>query len=594
MAEKTPFSLPESLEALSTEDLAELRAEARAEIDEINSVEGDLTVEQLDRLEELLAADDTIAVRESAVAEETAALEARRAAVRERVADLNAGGAEVEPVEESVEEPAGVEVEPVEEPAEAEAAAEPVLAAGTRRPTIAAARSRAPKPAPAQKKETEPVSLVSITASANVPTFDSGQAIKDMSELTEAFLQRVQSFGGSNPKDMKAGVYKMSPRASKFGVATIRRNDRENVVDKEMSLEQQFAVIMNAGKLENGLQGLIAAGGWCAPSETIYELFSYHTSEGLLDIPEVTARRGGIQFTKGPDFMTIFGDANAGFTQTEAQAEAGAKKPCYALECPPFEEIRLDAIGFCATAPILTEAAYPELVRQVLDMLGTGHARRKSASTIARIVANISAGTGAKAPVTIAPVGAAGSQSGVADALAAGELRANQIRQSLAMSPNAVIEGMLPYWAYGVFRTELSRRLGLDSPFRISNADIDGYWAERNIRFQYVYDLQMLSSGAAGTPGGTAGWTVWPTTLETYMWPAGAFTRLVNDVISLNAVYDHDLLTGNEYTAAFVEEGMAVANTRGYGLKTTIALNPEGASGFPQIGAGAGVTFAAA
>ena len=80
MAEKTPFSLPESLEALSTEDLAELRAEARAEIDEINSVEGDLTVEQLDRLEELLAADDTIAAREGAVAEETAALEERRAA----------------------------------------------------------------------------------------------------------------------------------------------------------------------------------------------------------------------------------------------------------------------------------------------------------------------------------------------------------------------------------------------------------------------------------------------------------------------------------------------------------------------------------
>ena len=43
--------------------------------------------------------------------------------------------------------------------------------------------------------------------------------------------------------------------------------------------------------------------------------------------------------------------------------------------------------------------------------------------------------------------------------------------------------------------------------------------------------------------------------------------------------------------AAFVEEGMAVANTRGYGLKTTVALNPEGASGFPQIGAGEGITF---
>lgn len=587
MSEKKPFSLPESIEDLTADELAQLRSDARAEIDEINSVEGDLSIEQLDRLEALLTDVDTIVAREGAVAEEAAALEARRTAARERVAGLaEAEAAEAVEAEavEAVEDEAEVEVE---------AQAEPVLAAGTR--TVAAAKSKAPKPAPAPKKEVEPVSLVSITASANVPGFDAGSPLKDMSQLTEAFLQRVQSFGGSNPKDMKAGVYEMSPRASKFGVANIRRSDRENVVDKEMSLEQQFAVIMNAGKLpEGGLQSLIAAGGWCAPSETIYELFSYHTSEGLLDIPEVTARRGGIQFTKGPDFMTIFGDSNAGFIQTETQAEAGTTKPCYALTCPPFQEVRLDAIGFCATAPILTEAAYPELVRQVLDMLAVGHARRKSATTIARIVANIATNTGQLAAVTFAPVGGAGNQSGLADSLAAGELRANQIRQTLAMSPNAVIEGMLPYWARGVFRTELSRRLGLDSPFRISDSDIDGYWAERNIRFQYVYDLQMLGSGAAGTVGGTAGWTAWPTTLDFYMWPAGAYTRLVNDVISLNAVYDHDLLTGNEYTAAFVEEGMAVANTRGFGLKTTVALNPEGTSGFPAIGAGSGVTFAVA
>jgi hypothetical protein len=68
------------------------------------------------------------------------------------------------------------------------------------------------------------------------------------------------------------------------------------------------------------------------------------------------------------------------------------------------------------------------------------------------------------------------------------------------------------------------------------------------------------------------------------LYPAGAYTRLVNDVINLSAVYDHDLLTGNEYTAAFVEEGMAVANTRGYGLKTIVALNPEGLTGAANIG----------
>lgn len=591
MSEKKSFSLPETLDGLSADELVQLRTDARAEIDEINGTEGDLSIEQLDRLEALLTDVDTIAAREVAVAEEVEALEARRTAARERVAGLDAAAEEAPAEEVAAEEGAAVEVE-------AEAVeAEPVLAAGTRRSTVGAAKANAParKSTPKPQKEVEPVSLVSITASANIDGFESGQKLNDMSQLTEAFLKRVQSFGGSNPKDMQAGIYSMSPRASKFGVANIRRADREHVVDKEMSLEQQFAIIADAGRMpEGGLTGLIAAGGWCAPSETIYELFSYHTSEGLIDIPEVTARRGGIQFTKGPDFMTIFGDSDAGFIQTEAQAEAGTTKPCYALECPPFTEVRLDAIGFCATAPLLTEAAYPELVRQVLDMLGTGHARRKSQSTINRIITNIGTNTGAQAAVTFAPVGLAGNQSGVSDSLAAAELRANQIRQTLAMSPNAVIEGMLPYWAYGVFRTELSRRNGLDNALRISNADIDGYFAERNIRFQYVYDLQMLGTGALGTVGGTAAWTAWPTTLDFYMWPAGAYTRLVNDVISLNAVYDHDLLTGNEYTAAFVEEGIAVANTRGFGLKTTVALNPEGTSGAQAIGAGPGVNYAAA
>jgi hypothetical protein len=222
----------------------------------------------------------------------------------------------------------------------------------------------------------------------------------------------------------------------------------------------------------------------------------------------------------------------------------------------------------------------------VLNLLGLGHQRRKSASTIQRISTLIGAG------VTFAPVNAAGSQSGIADSLAALELRANQIRQSLAMDPNATIEGVAPWWARGAWRTDLSRRLGLSDPFNITDADIDRYIAARNIRLQYVYDYQMLGVGALGTAGGTATWTAWPTTLEFMLWPAGAFVRLVNDVISLDAVYDHDLLTQNEYTAAFVEEGMAVANTRGFGLKTTVALNPEGSAGFPAIGAGSGITFA--
>lgn len=570
MADKK-FDLPADLSALSIEDIAELRTLAAAERDEINATEGDLDTAQLDRLDVLMDGIDALDGRKGEIEAEAAALAERQEAARAR-----AGGQDAveEPAEEVVEEPAAEEVveeEVVEEP-------EAVLAAGTKRPTVAAASKKAP--AVIIKKEEEPVvPLTTITAAANVPDFEAGEKLDDLTQVAAAFLSRTQSFG-SNDKKMKPGVRQLSPNFTRSRVATVTRQSRAAEVSREMSLEEQFRVIMDASK-ESTLSGgsILAAGGWCAPNETIYDLFSYHTSEGLLDVPEVTARRGGISFTKGPDFMAIYGDTDAGFIQTEAQAEAGTVKPCYAIECPPFEDVRLDAMGYCVTAPLLTDAAYPELVREVLSMLAVGHARRKSATTINRILASIGAAT------AFIPVGGSGQNSGVADVLGGLELRAMQIRQSLAMSPTATIEGFAPYWARAAFRHELSRRLGLTEPFRISDADVDSWLALRNIRLQYVYDHQML------TTANTSSWAAWPTTLDIPLYPAGAYTRLVNDVVKLDAVYDHDLLTQNTYTAAFMEEGFAIANTRGFGTRTTFQLNYEGASGFPAIGAGEGVTI---
>ncbi len=595
MADNKKFSLPEDITKLTNEELEELRTAARAEITEINSIEGDLEADQLDRIEELLTAVDKIDAQGEQLQAAEQELANRREAVRARAAKLDKPAEDEKPEgDKPAEKPAEPEkpaedVAPVDAPAvdaPAETAPEPVLAAGVAKPTAAFAAKSAP--AVIIPKDSPVDKLTKATASVDVPNFASGQEIADMDQLTDAFLQRVGSFSGSNPKDMRVGEYQMSRNAQKFGVAKIERKARQFEVSKEMSLAEQMKTIMAAGDISakgGTVQSLVAAGGWCAPSETIYELFSYHTSAGLIDIPEVTARRGGIQFTKGVDFMSIYGDPDAGFIMTEAQAEAGTfTKPCYALECPPFQEVRLDAVGFCATAPLLTDATFPELVRQVLDMLGVGHARRKSAQTIARIRALITA-----------TVDWAANGSMTADVLAGLELNALRLRQSLAMEPGTVLEGIAPYWFRNAFRNDLSRRLSLTDPFRITDADIDAYLALRGIRLQYVYDYQMLTSGNTGTVGGTQGWTAWPDAVEVMLYPAGAFTRLVHDVINLSAVYDHDLLTQNEYTAAFVEEGMAVANTRGYGIRINFTgLNYFGASGFPAVGAGEGVTIPAA
>ena len=59
--------------------------------------------------------------------------------------------------------------------------------------------------------------------------------------------------------------------------------------------------------------------------------------------------------------------AACGFFQTEAEAIAGDCKDCCSVDCPPFDEVRLDAIGLCVKSPLLTEAAYPELVQRFLE-----------------------------------------------------------------------------------------------------------------------------------------------------------------------------------------------------------------------------------
>lgn len=577
------FQLPETLVGLSAEELSKLRAEAAAEIKSINDVEADLSNEQLEAIEQLLTAVDTIDARVTEVNAEATAKAERAAALRERIAGLDKTE-EVEEVEVDAEpgEEAGDE-EPAEpadtpEPVEAakEQAPEPVLAAGS---TVAAAKRHAP--AVIIKKEKEPVEesaapTTVITAAANVPQFDAGQELAGMEDVTSAFLGRVGQFGHQNPKDMKTGVYDMSVNANRAAVARIRRENTAFQVDTKASVEEQMKVIMAAADEKNLSGGsLIAAGGWCAPSETIYDLFGYETTEGLLDIAEATARRGGIRFTRGPSLEGVLADPESGFLQTEAQAEAGVVKACYAIDCPDFEEVRLDAIGFCMTAPLLTNAAWPELVRRHLDLLGVGHARKKNQYTINKIAA--STGTA----ILWAGVGA-----GVADTLGAIEMQAMRIRQSLSMSETATIEGFTSYWAKAALRYDLSNRLGIADPFRVTDADVVSYLTARNISLQFVYDYNMLTAASTGN------WTRFPETVEINLYPAGAYTRLVNDVINLDAVYDHDLLTQNTYTAAFVEEGVAVANTRGFGVKVRVPLNYRGASGFPAVGAGAGVTFA--
>jgi hypothetical protein len=278
---------------------------------------------------------------------------------------------------------------------------------------------------------------------------------------------------------------------------------------------------------------LIAAGGWCSPSQTLYDFCEGETSEGLIDLPEFGVTRGGVRTTPGPDFSTLY--TSSGFTQTEAQAIAGTTKPCYEVVCPAFTDTRLDVVGLCIKVPILTNAAYPELVRRTISLALIAHQHRLSASLITKMVAKATA-------VTTANVGSATSNT-----LNSVAVVAETLRGEYRLSLNATLEVVLPSWVREAIRADMGLRSGGSvEHVALADAAIERFFATRKVRVQWVYNWQMLVNGEEG----------FPATFQMMVYPAGTFVKGTADVISLDAVYDAASLSVNTYTGLFMEEGV--------------------------------------
>jgi len=563
------FKKPESFDGLSIEDLRKLRNEARSEGRELAAKGSDLNDDELAQAEGLMSASQEI---DAKIAEMEAA-EADRAA---RLAALQDGLAEADEVEAEEDDEENPAVELGEDEAEAESEKEVVVASAPAK-TVKSAATRAPAPKAPVEEEVETPKAFSLIASADVPGIPAHSELADMLEVAKAFQSRSKGFvaggRGEKPKVINPGQYELSDNHRRFGVAQVQKAEQEFTLEERMSAQDQYDTMIAATK-EARLPGgnLVAAGGWCAPSEQVYGFCELETVSGLLSLPEVQAKRGGISFTKGPDYATLA--ATWGFLQTEAQAIAGTAKVCNTIDCPPWSEVRLDAIGFCVTAPVLTEAAFPELVNRVLQIGAVAHAHKVNAYIINKISTLIGAA------IDWTEVG--GSTSDILDAA---ELQAARLRYTYSMAPNATIEAVFPIWALGAIRADVGRRLNIDNPLNVTDAAIQQWFAVRGIAPQFVYDYQPLATGNTTT------WKNWPTVLEFMMWPAGSYTKLAKDVLSIDTIYDSVGLGTNVYTAAFFEEGIAVANTCAGGVKVSVTINALGSTGFPKVGAGTGVTI---
>jgi len=543
------FQMPETLDGLSIDKLDELHQAAFGEYAGL-AMKDDAEITDAEVADiELLG--QHIATIEAAQDVANAAVQERAdklAAARGRVAAADSAGGDDddEPEGDGEEddgegEPEGEPDEEADEPENAEAEQEKELvtaSAAPRKRTVRTAASRAPKP----REVIPPAPLGgTLIASANVPDFSAGATLEGMDDLVKAFMARSRMFAGRKDK----------ASMERYGVATLRRPETDFTINGNMSTAEQLEIVQNAAR-GSRLETVLASGAWCAPSETLYTFCENETAEGLFTLPEVTITHGGLNFTKGPQLADLLADPAFGFVQTEAEAEAGTPKVCFEFECPPFEDHRLDAFGYCFKAPILTAspAGWPELIRRFINLSTIGWQYKMAAVQLARVSADIGATTNF---VELGSVSA--------DILDALSLQAAVIRQEQFLSPTAVIETVLPIWAKEIFRADLARRSG-QALLAYTDAQIQQAFTARHLAPQWINAYQPLA---------TTG-TAWPTTLEALVYPAGTYVWGNNDVINLDTVYDSAGLEVNMYTAIFFEEAGMLINQCGDGRKVTIDI----------------------
>lgn len=482
------------------------------------------------------------------------------------------------PAEDTPEEQPGATPDDAEEGADAQAR-ELVAANVKNTARVPLGNRRGAVPAQREGDGPSPFARYNLIAAADVPEFATGQSLENgTADVARAWENRMGPMITGNVNSGRDG------ERTRVGLARIKREvPDEFMINDDRNAEEVIARATDESLLDGG--SLVAAAGWCAPSEQLYDLCPIRmTEEGMIDLPSVTARRGGIRYPADFDWSAIWG--STGFYLTEAEAIAGVEKTCVEVPCPPdFEECRMDVSGLCIRTPILMERGWPERVEQFIQGSLLIHAHKMNARKLAKMEAMSTAVTfpAVADPSPTAPVADGHGPGAVESLLSILELQVQYQRYHWRLSQNATLEMVAPYWMRGILKSDLRKKLGIDNRWNISDSMVDGYLRAVGVSPQYVYDWQdSLSSGTATDFGGDIP-TAWPDAVKFLLYPAGTFFQLQADVINLDGVYDHASLIQNVYTALFTEEGWQVCSRCLQSYAVTVPLCPNGLSGSHQL-----------
>ena len=633
------LTIPEDLTVLSDEELATLSTSANEAFD---ALYGDgsavLSTEELQTLSDLTTGIEALAAEEERREAETAerqsaaeALAARRQATLGADDTEGAAGADDEDAdaEDGEDGEDGEEDEPNAD--DADNAAETVTASagrGTIAINLRSTRGRAPKQkrgpsGPSDKPKT-------MRDFAFAATEELGQPMNAGITHVEAGQMLSKRLGTFQASAYEQAARRGQHMREQHPLMTFKRDiPADLIVASATSVEEASQVINRAIDQKRLPGGVLTAAGWCAPSEPMYDICTTASRDGLLSVPEVGVNRGGLLIPRTPSYADLYSEIGFHFTEADAIAgnyaaggaatarandtayDAGdyvafggatfvaevagtsgasvptvpplvgltvvdggvtwrrtagtpnvaGSKPCYEMPCPTWDDLRLEGDGLCLTADLIQQRGYPEGLAWATENALIAHDHKISASRINKMVAGSTS--------YVFPGGEAGA---TAPLLASIEVRAEAIRYNGRLSRNTLLEGVFPFWVRGVIRQDLSVRLGVDF-LSVTNAQIDAWFTQRGIVPQYVYDWQPIPQGA----------TSWPATISFLMYEASAWIGIVDDIVTLNTVYDSTQLGQNKYTALFTEEAWNLGLRCGESDVVTVPICANGATAAGEV-----------
>lgn len=557
------FELPESLEGISTEELQTLIEAARTEFNSLNASD-DVSDETLERMESLANSIESIQVEKTRRVEAAAKREELSARVAEPVVEKPVVE-EAEVVEATVETPAE-EVEVVEAAAEIEPEAEiEAVEAATEEEVVVEAAADVAEivvPSSIEPLATEKESVVAASPNTSIPEKNTPQVLIAAAQDVPQFYvgQRLDPSLLADALHNKARMLSDSRgNQTVYPVATIERPFGQGYDLEGLDQASTWDALAEMTKPS----ALVAAGGWCAPSETVYNLFEVECENDVLySLPTFRVTRGGIRW---PVFVPHDESFNPGFVWTEADdiaATAGTPtKPCVRIPCPTFTECRLDAVGLCITAGNLIDRAYPEQVRWFINRAIRAYERNNSIRKLNLVLAD-------SVPVAIAAT--FGAASALISAIL---LQAASYRQANGLCATETLDVVAPYWLTDVVKADVARQQGAlvgDGGGVLTDADVSAFFAAANLNLRYISYWQNFVTQPT---------LVWPASVQILIGYPGSYVEFNQGRLDLGVIRDSVLNSTNDYTAVWFEEFYCVGRRGPQARLVTLTICPLGEVG---------------